>query len=75
MSAWFSILSAALALVGSALTWRAASIQVRDNIDEFINDLARQGRWYNRGAIVIFAAATLQLLGLAWPAIDELLKL
>ena len=74
MSALFSVLSAALALVGAALTWRAASIQIRDNIDEFINDLARQGRWYNRGAFVIFFAATLQLLGLGWPTISNVVR-
>lgn len=69
MSAILASLSALLALVGALLTWRAASVQIRDNVDRFIEDLARQGRWYNRGAVVIFLAAALNLLALALPLI------
>lgn len=70
MSAILASVSAILALVGTLLTWRAAAIKIRDNIDEFINDLARQGRWYNRGALVIFIAAALNLIALSWPMIQ-----
>lgn len=70
MSAILASVSAILALVGALLTWRAAAIKIRDNIDEFINDLARQGRWYNRGALVIFIAAALNLIALSWPMIQ-----
>lgn len=67
MAATLAAISAILAVVGALLTWRAAATTIRDNIDEFMGDLARQGRWYNRAAIVIFAAAILNLLATGVP--------
>lgn len=64
-----SLASAILAVIGAILTWRAASIAVRDNVEEFINDLARQGRWYGAGACVIFAAAVTNLIALSMPVL------
>ena len=65
MAATLAALSAILAVFGALLTWRAAATSIRDNVDEFIGDLAQQGRWYNRAAIVIFAAAILNLFATA----------
>lgn len=51
----------AASFVAAVLSLRAAAVAVRDNMDEFINDLQRQGRW----ASWAFAAAisvVLQLL-------------
>lgn len=69
MAIALAVSSAFLALLGALLTWRAASIKIRHNIDEFNNDLDHQGRWYNRGALVIFVAAILNLLSQSLPLV------
>jgi len=54
--------AAALAMSGIAalLGVRAATIVVRDNIDEFINDLWKQGRWASAAAVAAAIATALQ---------------
>jgi hypothetical protein len=53
---------AAIGMSGLAaiLGVRAATITVRDNIDEFINDLQRQGRWASGAAVAAAFATALQ---------------
>ena len=46
-----------MSALAAILGVRAATIIVRDNVDEFINDLQRQGRWAS-GAAVAAALAT-----------------
>lgn len=58
-----SLLStAAIAMSGlaAALGVRAATIEVRNNVDEFINDLQRQGRWASFAAVAAALATALQ---------------
>ena len=50
------MLSCAAALLGI----RAATVQVRDNMDAFISDLQRQGRWASYAAIAAAVATALQ---------------
>lgn len=46
--------------VAGAFGVRAATIHIRDNIDEFINDLHRQGRWASAAAILAAISSGLQ---------------
>jgi hypothetical protein len=43
--AWVSMVASGLLIGGLVAGVRAATVPVRDNIDEFIGDLHRQGRW------------------------------
>lgn len=58
-----TIASLLLVVVGGSLIVRATLIPVRNNIDQFIGDLNRQGRWAATGSIVTLLAAVLDLLG------------
>ena len=55
------------ALVASALAalfgLRAATIKVRNSLDDFISDLQRQGRWTTYTAVCAAVATLLQVLG------------
>ena len=51
------IASIALPILGSVLAVKASTIKVRDNMDAFIADIARQGRW-NLGASIMSALGT-----------------
>jgi hypothetical protein len=50
------VASGAAALLGV----RAATVEVRDNIDVFIADLQRQGRWASYAAVAAALATALQ---------------
>lgn len=49
-----TVLAAASAILGM----RIAMIEIRDNTDEFINDLHRQSRWQKWSAVVNLIAAS-----------------
>jgi hypothetical protein len=49
-----------IGLVAVACGLRAATIEVRDNMDAFISDLHRQGWWASMAAIAAAVAAMLQ---------------
>ena len=57
MPQYLSTAALAMSALAAILGVRAATIIVRDNVDEFINDLQRQGRWAS-GAAVAAALAT-----------------
>jgi hypothetical protein len=55
-----TITTTTLAVIAALVGMRIAAIEIRDNIDEFINDLHRQGRWQKwSAAINLLAAAAL----------------
>ena len=54
-----SIVSGLLAVAFGIL---AARVEVRDNIDKIIEDLAQQGRWASMAAIFAAVAAILQAI-------------
>jgi hypothetical protein len=60
MSSFFAISSILLSGIAAVLGIRAATIDVRNNIDEFIGDLHRQGRWASYAAIAAACATALQ---------------
>lgn len=55
-----SYLSAALFILGILAGLRAVSIPIRDNMDRFIEDLHRQGRWAATAAILAGAGSLLE---------------
>jgi hypothetical protein len=66
---WLSTLSTLVAFVAAMLAIYAARIKIRDNVDAFIADLARQSAWNGRAAAanivagaLIFAAAAMNVL-------------
>jgi hypothetical protein len=54
-------LAAALLVLGILAGLRAAFIPIRDNMDKFIEDLHRQGRWAATAAILAGAGSLLKL--------------
>lgn len=54
--------AASIAASGMAaiLGVRAATVEVRDNMDAFISDLQRQGRWASYAAVAAAIATVLQ---------------
>jgi hypothetical protein len=56
------ILAIASSVVAAGLGIRAATVNVRDNIDEFMNDLKRQGRWASWAAVAAGISVVLQAL-------------
>jgi hypothetical protein len=52
-------ISGVLAVAASIFAIKAATVEVRDNLDEFIGDLRRQSRWSTLAAVT--AAATVLL--------------
>lgn len=42
---WLSAVAATFSAAGLIIGVRAATIPVRDSMDDFIGDLRRQGRW------------------------------
>jgi hypothetical protein len=57
-----SLASMIVSLVAVALGVRAATVKVRDNIDAFISDLQRQGRWAASAAIAAAISTGLQAI-------------
>lgn len=60
MTSYLSITALAMSGVAALLGVRAATIVVRDNIDEFIGDLQRQGQWASYAAVAAAIATALQ---------------
>jgi len=64
---WVQYLSPALAVIAVLVGLRSATVEVRDNLDEFIGDLRRQGRWATWAAIAaaisVFVDQTFKLMG------------
>lgn len=60
MASYLSIAALIVSGVAALLGVRAATIVVRDNIDEFMNDLQRQGRWASYAAVAAAVATALQ---------------
>lgn len=60
MASYLSLAALAVSGLAAILGVRAATIVVRDNVDEFINDLQRQGRWASYAAIAAAVATALQ---------------
>ena len=52
----------AFELIGAAFGLRAATVHVRDSLDQFIGDIQRQSRWATYTAIAATISATLQAL-------------
>lgn len=46
-------------LLSAALSVRAATVEVRNNLDEFMNDIRRQSRWATWSAVATSATAVL----------------
>jgi hypothetical protein len=53
-------LSIAVSVLAAGLGIRAATITIRDSIDDFMNDIARQSRWASFAAVAAGAAVVLQ---------------
>ena len=53
---------AALILIAGLLaSVRAATIHIRDNVDEVMNDLHRQGRWASLAALLVAVGTLLDI--------------
>ena len=55
-----SATSVILSCIAAVLGIRAATVQVRDNMDAFISDLQRQGRWASYAAMTAALATAPQ---------------
>jgi len=60
VTSYLSLAALAVSGLAAILGVRAAAIVVRDNVDEFVNDLQRQGRWASYAAIAAAFATALQ---------------
>jgi hypothetical protein len=60
MGSYLSLTALSVSGMAAILGVRAATIVVRNNLDEFINDLQRQGRWAGAAAVAAAAAVALQ---------------
>jgi hypothetical protein len=54
---WLAI---AVSLTAAGLGLKAATVQISDNIDQFMNDLRRQGRWASWTALLAALSVVLQ---------------
>lgn len=61
------IAAIAASFAAAALGLRAATVQVRDNLDKFMSDLQRQGRWASWAAFAAAVSVVLQ-------SVDRLLQ-
>ena len=57
---WTQLLTFAFAFAAALLALRAAMVNVRDNMDEFMNDICRQSRWASWAAGGAALAAMLE---------------
>jgi hypothetical protein len=64
MNAYSRVAAIAASGLAALLGARAASIKVRDNVDEFIDDLHKQRRWTSFAAIAAAVCAALLVLQL-----------
>jgi hypothetical protein len=64
MEKYLSLGSIAVSLIAALLGLRAATVKVRDDIDRFISDLHRQGRWAGFAAAAAAIATVLQAIAL-----------
>jgi hypothetical protein len=60
MASYLSLGALVVSGLAAILGVRAATIVVRNNVDEFINDLQRQGRWASAAAVAAAIATALQ---------------
>lgn len=67
ISSYLPYASLAVSVAAAILGVRAATVDIRDNIDEFMNDLKRQGKWASW-------AASMAALSVALQGVDQLLK-
>lgn len=56
----------AMSCVAAFLGYGAARVEVRDNMDQFINDLRRQGRWASWAAVINAFAAIATVCARLW---------
>jgi hypothetical protein len=63
MPTYLSIGAIVASLIAALLGIRAATVKVHDNIDRFIADLHRQGRWAACAALAAAIATVLQIVG------------
>lgn len=56
------ILAILSSVVAAMLGIRAATVKVRDSVDEFIGDLQQQGRWASGAAVAAGVSVLLQAL-------------
>jgi hypothetical protein len=66
MSHSLSIIAAIISLLGAGIGMRAATVEVRDDIDAFIGDIKRQSQWSCRAAVAGCAAAFLNAVLSFW---------
>lgn len=60
-----AVFTASAAAAAAILSFVAARIEVRDNMDEFMNDLRRQGRWAQAAAAANVIAAAAVIMSMA----------
>lgn len=58
------IATVVLLIVSCLLAMRAAAYPIRNSIDDFIDDLNRQGRWATAAAVCAFGVAVLEAVRL-----------
>lgn len=61
-----SLLAIVLAAVAALVAVRAATVRVRDSVDDFMSDLQRQGRWNAAAAILNALASVLIVVAASW---------
>jgi hypothetical protein len=60
MTNYLLVISTVVGVVAAFLGVRAATVKVRDNMDGFISDLQRQGRWAGCAAAAAAVSTVLQ---------------
>ena len=70
-SEWIALGAVVVAAIGACISVFAARIEVQDNIDRFIADLARQSKWTGISAAVNIVAAALVFVAAALQIIEK----
>jgi len=60
MKNYLPVAAIVVSAIAAILGVRAATVEVRDNMDMFISDLKRQGRWASFAAIAAAVATAIQ---------------
>ena len=68
---WFSFAAVSVALFGACVAVFSANIEVQDNVDKFIADLARQSKWNGIAAAVNVLAGALVFMSAALNVLDK----
>ncbi|RUV88804.1 MULTISPECIES: hypothetical protein [unclassified Mesorhizobium] len=63
---WLPYLSIVTSFVAAALGIRAATIPIRDSLDDMMPDIGRQGKWASWAAVAAGASVVLQSLDRLW---------